>query len=79
MLRHWIQEDKLKIEGLCRNHHPSALRIIEQNPEKIDWASLSCCPNAIELLENNKDNIALDSEIVSRRPSFFLNILHFRD
>ena len=34
-LRHWIQIEKLDIEYLALNPHPSAIYILEQNSKKV--------------------------------------------
>ena len=57
MLRHWIPEDKIFFEGLCHNPHPSAIYIIEQNLDRVDWRCLSENPNAIHLLEKNPERV----------------------
>jgi hypothetical protein len=38
----------------------NAIHLLEQNPDKIDWESLSNNPNAIHLLEQNQDEINLN-------------------
>ncbi len=43
--------------SLCSNTHPTAIRILEENPHKIDWSSLSSNPAAIRLLEDNPEKI----------------------
>jgi len=40
---------------LLLSTNPSAIHILEKNPEKIKWWKLSTNPNAIHLLEKNQD------------------------
>ena len=39
------------MDWLSKN--PNAIHLLEQNPDKINWAELSRNPNAIYLLEQN--------------------------
>ena len=43
--------------------------MLEKNPDKIDWYSLTINPNAIELLEKNQDKI--DWYSLSENPAIF--------
>ena len=54
-LRDWIPIEKLAPYMLSLN--PNAIRLLEQNPYKIDWLALSENQNAIHLLEQNVDKI----------------------
>jgi ribosomal protein L24E len=49
--------------------HYNAIALLEKNPDKIHWASLSANPNAIHLLEKNPDKIHWS--ILSGNPSIF--------
>ena len=42
---------------LCENENPEVIPILLENPDKIEWYSLSKNPNAIKLLEENQDKI----------------------
>jgi hypothetical protein len=46
-----------------------AIPLLEKNPDKIDWRSLSLNPNGIHLLEANQDKI--NWEWLSENPSIF--------
>ena len=48
---------KIKWGSLCLNTNPAAIRMLEENPDKIDWSTLSRNPAAIRLLEKNPDKI----------------------
>ena len=39
-LLYWIDIDKLNQTGLSYNSHPEALKILRENPEKINWDGL---------------------------------------
>jgi hypothetical protein len=39
------------------NLNPNAIKLLEENPNKIDWCRLSINSNAIHLLEKNTDKI----------------------
>ena len=52
---------------LSRN--PSAIHLLEQNPDKIHWFALSRNPGAIHLLEKNQDKIVW--EMLSTNPAIF--------
>ncbi len=54
-LRDWINQELLCIGELSRN--PSAIHIIEQNLDKVNWPILSYNPAAIPILEKNQDKI----------------------
>ena len=43
--------------ALCANTNPEAIRILEDNPDKIDWSALSSNPAATRLLEKNQEKI----------------------
>jgi hypothetical protein len=64
-LRKWIPIDKLEWE--CLSWNPSAIHLLEANPEKIDWDNLSENPSAIHLLETNTDKI--NWTLLSSNPS----------
>ena len=55
MLRNWIHVKNLNWIYLSEN--PSAIQLLEENPDKINWENLSGNPNAIHLLEQNLDKI----------------------
>ena len=61
MLRSWIPIEKIDFEGFCSNRNPSAISILEQHLDKINWNSLSRNPNAISILEQNIDKINFDA------------------
>jgi len=44
-------------KNICRNESPDAIKLLEENPDKIDWDVLSSNPAAIKLLEKNKGQI----------------------
>ena len=48
---------KIKWMSLCLNTNPTAIRILEENSDKINWSALSCNPAAIHILENNIEKI----------------------
>jgi hypothetical protein len=52
-LRGW--DLNIKWEYLCLN--PKAIKLLENNPNKINWDNLCLNPNAIELLEKNPNKI----------------------
>ena len=54
-LHNWIDINKL--DWWMLSYNPSAIHLLEQNPDKIVWTNLSCNPNAIHLLEQNPDKI----------------------
>ena len=37
--------------------NPNAMKLLEENPDNIDWINLSRNSNAIHLLEKNKEKI----------------------
>jgi len=47
--------------------NPSAIHLLEQNQDKINWHALSSNPSAIHLLEKNQDKI--DWYFLSLNPS----------
>jgi hypothetical protein len=57
--------DQYSWDKLCQN--PKAIRLLEENPEKIDWDLLSLNPNAIHILERNPDKI--NWSFLSKNPS----------
>jgi hypothetical protein len=63
-LRSWIPFEKLDIKSLSRNPHPSAIQILEQYPEQIDWNVIFRNPAAIDLIEKyvekNPKNVPWD-------------------
>ncbi len=48
---------KINWDRLCLNENPEAIRLLKENPSKIDWENLCLNKNAIDLLEENKNNI----------------------
>ena len=50
------------------------MRLLEQNPDRIDWWQLSANPNAFRLLEQNPDRI--DWSTLSANPSALHLIAH---
>jgi len=65
-LRDWIDKSLLNWKLLSKN--PNAIKILEENRDKINWISLNS--NAIELLEKNFNKIKWSS--LSKNP----NALH---
>ena len=55
-LKHWI--DIKNLDWMCLSANPNAIRLLEQNLDKIEWNYLSGNPNAIHLLEANLDKIS---------------------
>ena len=49
--------------------NPNAIELLQENPDKIYWMTLSINPNAIELLQENPDKI--DWMTLSYNPSIF--------
>ena len=47
----------IRWSSLCANTNPAAIRILEENPEKIDWSMLSANSAAIHLIEENPEKI----------------------
>ena len=66
-LRDWINIDNIKWVLLAEN--PNAVRLLENNPQKIIWYCLSSNPNAIHLLEKNPEKIKW--RIFSTNPAIF--------
>ncbi len=55
-----IDINMLNLRMLCANPNPTAISLLEANPDKLDihcWENLSCNPSAIPLLEKNPDKI----------------------
>ena len=44
-------------KNICRNESADAIKLLEENPDKIDWDILSSNPYAISLLEKNNSQI----------------------
>jgi hypothetical protein len=55
--KEWIRKDKLKWDYLSLNPHPQAIKMLEENLDKINWNFLSENPEAIHILFTNKDKI----------------------
>jgi hypothetical protein len=49
--------DEYLWKNICRNESADAIKLLEENPDKIDWDILSSNPYAISLLEKNKSQI----------------------
>jgi hypothetical protein len=49
--------------------NPNAVHLLEENPDKVDWISLSANPNAGHMLEQNLDKV--DWEVLSGNPCIF--------
>ena len=49
--------------------NPSAIQMLEANPEQIDWSCLSENPAAIHLIKENPDRIVWD--YLSQNPAIF--------
>lgn len=49
--------DQCQSESLCTNTSPEIIEYLQNNPQYIDWSSLSGNPSAIKILENNVKNI----------------------
>lgn len=59
-LLEWIDPKNLEWDGLCRNTHPAAMKIIEENLDEldyVDWVVLSRNPSAEHILRGNLDKI----------------------
>ena len=65
----WIDETIIYWNWYYLSRNPNAIRLLEQNPQKIFWSNLSENPNAICLLEQNPDKI--DWYYLSRNPNIF--------
>ena len=52
------EPDKICWSRLSLNPHPYAIKLLEANPQKIEWVFLSQNPGAIHLLEANPDKVA---------------------
>ena len=55
-LRAFIDITKISWANLSANPSVGAIKLLEDNPEKIDWW-LSKNPNAMQILESNQKNI----------------------
>ena len=66
----YIIDERIDWDYLSMNPNTDAFRLLEQNPDKINWNLLSSNPNAIKLLEQNPDKI--DWTYLSANP----NALH---
>jgi hypothetical protein len=49
--------EKINWNILSENSHPDAIKLLMENPEKINWYWLSMNPNAIKLLRENPEKI----------------------
>ena len=45
MLRSWIPLEKIFSYNLCKNPHPGALTLIENNPDKVYWNNIFTIQN----------------------------------
>lgn len=52
---------KIKWKSLCLNTNPSAISLLEKNPDKIHWDYLSRNPAAIRLIKENLEKICWSS------------------
>jgi len=57
----------VKWSSLSKNSN--AIKLLKENPNKIDWWHLSKNPKAIELLEKNQDKI--NWNLLSKNPAIF--------
>lgn len=65
-----IQDNIFKLDSNCwciLSFNPSAIELLEANPDKIYWEGLSQNPNAINLLEANLDKVNWNT--LSRNPN----------
>jgi ribosomal protein L24E len=53
----YIIDERINWAYLSMNPNADAFRLLEQNPDNINWTCLSGNPNAIHLLEKNPDKI----------------------
>ena len=53
----YIIDKRIDWHNLSRNPNADALRLLEQNPERISWLFLSENPGAIHLLEQSPERI----------------------
>ena len=53
----WIPIDKLDWTSLSQNKNPNAIKLLEQNLDRVNWGALSLNPNAIPILEKNLDKV----------------------
>jgi ribosomal protein L24E len=51
----WLEKQEINWKSL--SHNPSAIYLLEQNPDKINWTWLSLNTAAIHLIEQNPDKI----------------------
>ena len=61
--------DKINWKYLSYNKNPLSIKLLKDNPDKIDWYAISKNPNAIELLLENSDKI--DWYAISKNPAIF--------
>jgi len=65
-----IDIERLTWKFLSQNSSPGAIKLLENNLDKIDWYYLSQNPNAIHILENNIDK--LNWYRLSANPNIFV-------